>query len=552
MFACKYDNCRLPGPQGPIGPIGPPGLDASGNLDMSCNNILDVSNIYFCNTDALLGIRRDFSAPGYPGFNPLDIANHPIISVSGDLDLSCNYILDVSRIYFCGGPVTTGRNWIGHGTSFDISCNETLRMTVPADASAVIQVGGTTELAIDASHVSISGGSVDTPALNFGLAGDYKTGMYHPALHEIEFGTNGSKRLLLWNKHVSIKGGTSAEPGINFGIESNDHNTGMYRVQADTIGFSANGTTEMIINDASYISISGGTENTPALNFGLAGHYADGIYYDGVGSTSGPGPAIVAGGTDRLHIGTSNVVVPVNNFICSGGAIRTTLASGAGDMHALGGGQIISGNPGSLVGGGLVRASATSGHDWEDGHMGNSLFLTFLGSEFSQMDVRTSGAIPDAWGVGDFQGTRSNYFGGAMSTPSGGGGSGTHITAMKLIPKGFNVAGEFSITANDETAWTLGSPTWVNPVGGGGGFASIAIFSQIINNIGAAAISLTGAALPINAGWSGVSGTWTGGLTATAFGDGVTAIIIQLTIPNGFQITIGDALISITISMQRG
>ena len=121
---------------GPTGMTGPP-LDISGGLDLSCNDIRDVSNILFCNTDALLGTHRDISQTGYPGFAPTDLTNYPVISCSGELDMSCNSILDVSRVYFCGGPITTGRNWIGHGSSFDISCVETLKMTVPDRKSVV-------------------------------------------------------------------------------------------------------------------------------------------------------------------------------------------------------------------------------------------------------------------------------------------------------------------------------------------------------------------------------------------------------------------------------
>lgn len=43
--------------------------------------------------------------------------------ISGNIDLSCNSILDVSGIYFCDGT------FIGTGTSFDISTNDVLHIT---------------------------------------------------------------------------------------------------------------------------------------------------------------------------------------------------------------------------------------------------------------------------------------------------------------------------------------------------------------------------------------------------------------------------------------
>jgi len=45
-----------------------------------------------------------------------------IFNISGNLDLSCNLIQDVSGIYFCDGT------YIGHGSSFDISTNEILHI----------------------------------------------------------------------------------------------------------------------------------------------------------------------------------------------------------------------------------------------------------------------------------------------------------------------------------------------------------------------------------------------------------------------------------------
>ena len=57
-------------------------LTISGGLDLCCNNLLDVSNIYFCNNTALLGSQTG------------------ILTLSGELDMSCNSITDVSYIHF--------------------------------------------------------------------------------------------------------------------------------------------------------------------------------------------------------------------------------------------------------------------------------------------------------------------------------------------------------------------------------------------------------------------------------------------------------------------
>jgi hypothetical protein len=74
--------------------------------------------------------------------------------VSGNLDLSCNLITDVSGIYFCDGT------YIGHGSSFDISTNE------------VLHLKSSQNIIIDPSNTLIMNGTLDMSSnniINFGL-----------------------------------------------------------------------------------------------------------------------------------------------------------------------------------------------------------------------------------------------------------------------------------------------------------------------------------------------------------------------------------------------
>ena len=98
------------------------GVDASSNIDMSCNSIIDVSNITFC---------------GHGGVG---------------IDLSCNTIVDVSSISFCDGT------YIGPGTSFDISTNQVLKIKVTDSSKALVvdQSGNIllrTDTSLDATSV---------------------------------------------------------------------------------------------------------------------------------------------------------------------------------------------------------------------------------------------------------------------------------------------------------------------------------------------------------------------------------------------------------------
>ena len=82
------------GPIGPIGPVGPPGPDMSdGNIYLNCasgGNIYDISGLYFCNGTSI----TTFSSE--------------CITICGCLDMSCNSIIDVSEVQFCQGIYLNG------------------------------------------------------------------------------------------------------------------------------------------------------------------------------------------------------------------------------------------------------------------------------------------------------------------------------------------------------------------------------------------------------------------------------------------------------------
>jgi hypothetical protein len=88
------------------------GDSMTGNLNMTCNDILNVTNVSFCDGGKIIG---DIELSGNLIVDNLDI--------SGTLNLNCNNIIDVSSITFCEGGT-----YIGPGESFDISTNEVLHL----------------------------------------------------------------------------------------------------------------------------------------------------------------------------------------------------------------------------------------------------------------------------------------------------------------------------------------------------------------------------------------------------------------------------------------
>ena len=525
MFACKYDPCRIgPDPPDPWLPCGYP-FDASCNLDLKCHDIINVSNIFFCNTTAILGNYSDFSG-GYPGLPP-PLIDRPVLTIKGDIDMCCNYILDISRIYFCGGPIEHGRNWIGVGSSFDISCNETFRLTTPSGDQAIILIGTSNELVVDASHVALRHGNVDTPALNFGIDGDHNSGMCYltnPA-EALGFSFDGSLEAAISSRHISSKSGSSGNPSYNFGIDATDSNTGMYSPLADTIGFAAGGNEKVRINDSTTAAATPTLVLNADLDTGLFTPTANTIGF----SVAGLQKASINPSTGVSFIAGLNVGLPSPSFNSSTG---------------------------------LRRLSAIPANSWEDGYMGNSKELIILPNEFTDYDVRTGGVAVAGWGIGENTG-RTNFFTGAMGQAAGGAGA--RIIAMKLVPKGFQISGE-NITVHVDNVgpplWTGNNgPVWcgVHNVAATG--ADFTVWQMnVADGTTAATAPLTGTNVGTgNMGGGGVA-TWNAGtaswtipiVSAGIISDGRQAIVVDIIIKFGSQMTPNDGLLSVILPMVRG
>jgi len=94
----------LVGPQGPTGAAGASPFDASGNLDLSCNDIVDVSGIYFCDGTFIgEGSSFDISTNQVFKIKVTDSSNAFVIDQSGNVGIDTanpQYRLDVHRRNF--------------------------------------------------------------------------------------------------------------------------------------------------------------------------------------------------------------------------------------------------------------------------------------------------------------------------------------------------------------------------------------------------------------------------------------------------------------------
>ena len=173
------------------------------------------------------------------------------------LDFSCSDIRDVSNIFFCNDTAIMGNVQDTLSISGDFNVNtkdgvENLRVT-------------------DTTLVSVAAGTAAVPAINFGLTGtDTDTGIYRQGANQMGFSANGTLEAQISTRHLSVVAGTAAFPSINFGI-AGDNNTGIYQVGADQIGFSVAGTLEAEVATTTHLSVVGGSVTNPGVNFGITG-----------------------------------------------------------------------------------------------------------------------------------------------------------------------------------------------------------------------------------------------------------------------------------------
>lgn len=120
----------------------------TGDLNMSCNDITNVSNLSFCENGTIIGD----------------------VSFNGTLSLDCNLLNDVSGINFCDGT------YIGHGSSFDISTNEVLKINnnaIIVNTDGKIGIGKEPDTVV---LLDINGGTIIRGRLNMedkGGSGEY-------------------------------------------------------------------------------------------------------------------------------------------------------------------------------------------------------------------------------------------------------------------------------------------------------------------------------------------------------------------------------------------
>ena len=145
------------GGTGATGPTGSP-FDASGNLDLSCNNIIDVSGIYFCDGTFIgEGSSFDISTNQVFKIKVTDSSNAFVIDQSGNVGIDTadpQYILDVQNPSF--GEIVRLRNSLGTAPADIEMLMGTTVVGATIDAAVTTQWTGGTNLYLQAGGITVA------------------------------------------------------------------------------------------------------------------------------------------------------------------------------------------------------------------------------------------------------------------------------------------------------------------------------------------------------------------------------------------------------------
>lgn len=173
-------------------------------------------------------------------------------------------------------------------------------------------------------------GTVGAPSITF--AADTDTGFYRPGANQLYFTTNGVVRMGIdsagnvYNPGVYYtENGTAAAPALTF---NGDTNTGIYRQGADDIRMSAGGVGVVkwtASGQESFLQhfFADGTVSLPSITFG--GDTDTGVYRVGA-NTMG----FSTGGVERMELNTNGLVVPA----AAGTIITGSVTSGTAGTPA--------------------------------------------------------------------------------------------------------------------------------------------------------------------------------------------------------------------------
>ena len=346
---------------------------------------------------------------------------------------------------------------------------------------------------------------------------------------DLNSGTNGDTYLSIFDMFGGEQGPTGPS-----NISGTQPQIAYISTTPDTISSTADAEASVGTNQ---ILFSNGSAAVPVVSFqsdtdeGLFLQTSSLLITNGPFAGVGPGTAISAGGSLVLHVGTTGFAPNhqfgqrLGDFINIAGNIYTNAAPPLGLIQSYNGGQIICGNTITpVVGAGIMRCSSSSNCDWEDGHLGNSRQLVFTPSDFtvgstSTRALGTQSSQPNPGAI------RSTWYG---TTSSDG-----VIVAQKVVPKGFVIDAEDTVTVYTPAASVVNTTCYVS-----GQAVNIGGTTILVNLLSAPATFTTNFATPLSGG-------------GQLIGDGLNIVTLYWQTTLGVPLTTANSPSGAIITMKR-
>lgn len=200
------------------------------------------------------------------------------------------------------------------GIRFASDTDTGIRRTNP-DEMAIV-TGGLDRIWIDTTRITVWSLQLQMPSgtsaePSYSFAGDFDTGIRRSAADQIAIVVGGADKLQIGSGSISVyadrilnQDGTTSAPAYSF---INDIDTGIYRSASDQIAITTGGSNKVLIGAGATIVYSdqiravSGSAGVPAYSF-------DGDTNTGIRRSAADQIAIVAGGADRLLVGTTGML----------------------------------------------------------------------------------------------------------------------------------------------------------------------------------------------------------------------------------------------------
>ncbi len=245
-----------------------------------------------------LTLRGDLSSTNWDGTDPANLATIDSGATDGFYLDSSVGAAQYTGDMFIGGPggdylfldatnwgSTTGIKWFRNSTEVGriYATDATFNIqNVLADGGTIelgVKVGDTSYgtiinggLEVATGFISTARGSATVPAYHFGSGGDNNTGMFSPAADQVSLVAGAQEQLRVSTAEVEflvraefngtdiqgvreVSGGDGSDGSPTYNFDS-DQNTGMYRIGADDLGFSAGGQLGLSIDEPSSDAVS--------------------------------------------------------------------------------------------------------------------------------------------------------------------------------------------------------------------------------------------------------------------------------------------------------